>query len=162
MSWNPSSDPITRALLRVPVPWVFVLAYLAGVGVEVAFHFSRFIPANTLLTNAGLIVFTLGAVIAAWGWILFHNARTTRVPGETSTTLVTWGPYRFTRNPMYVGLSVAYLGEAAILHQLIPVLFLPLVIVYLNQAVIPLEEDRLQAAFGPAYERYRSEVRRWL
>jgi len=162
MSMNPSTNPITRALLRVPVPWVFVLAYLVGLSFEIAFHLRRFIPLTPLLTNIGLVIFTLGAVIAAWGWILFHNARTTRVPGETSTTLVTWGPYRYTRNPMYVGLSIAYLGEAAILHQIIPVIFLPLVILYLNQAVIPLEEDRLLAAFGPAYERYRTEVRRWL
>ena len=63
---------------------------------------------------------------------------------------------------MYVGLSIAYLGEAGILHQLAPVILLPLMIVYLNQVVIPLEEERLRAVFGDEYERYRARVRRWL
>lgn len=63
---------------------------------------------------------------------------------------------------MYVGFSVAYLGEATILHQIIPVLLLPLTIAYLNGIVVPLEEERLHAVFSAEYERYQSQVRRWL
>lgn len=151
-----------RILLRIPVPWVFVLAYVIGVGVETAFHRGGFFPDYKWLTPAGEVIFTVGAVLAAWGWIIFRRAGTTRVPGEDSTMLVTHGPYRFTRNPMYVGLSIAYVGEAAILHQIVPLLFLPLTIVYLNRVVLPVEEERLQAVFGAEYERYRNEVSRWL
>jgi protein-S-isoprenylcysteine O-methyltransferase Ste14 len=114
------------------------------------------------LTTTGAVVFVLGAALAGWGWLIFRRARTTRVPGETSTTLVTWGPYRFTRNPMYVGLFVAYLGEAGILHQVVPVILLPLTITYLNRVVIPIEEERLHEVFGAEYERYGNRVRRWL
>ena len=64
-----------------------------------------------------------------------------------STTLVTSGPYRFTRNPMYVGLSLAYLGEAGLLKQIWPLLLLPLVLAYLNGTVIPVEEARLKEVF---------------
>ena len=151
-----------RILLRVPVPWVFVLTYLAGAGLEAAFHLDGLIPDCKFLTPAGFVAFALGAALAAWSWLIFHNARTTRVPGEVSTTLVTWGPYRFTRNPMYVGLSAAYLGEAAVLHQIVPVVLLPLTIVYLNRVVIPLEEERLRTVFGAEYELYQNRVRRWL
>ena len=63
---------------------------------------------------------------------------------------------------MYVGLSLAYLGEAAMLQQIAPVVLLPLTIGYLNLVVIPLEEERLGAVFGAEYERYRNKVRRWL
>jgi protein-S-isoprenylcysteine O-methyltransferase Ste14 len=63
---------------------------------------------------------------------------------------------------MYVGLSVVYLGEAGILHQVVPVILLPLTIAYLNRVVIPLEEERLHAVFGVEYERYGNRVRRWL
>ena len=153
---------LTMALLRVPVPWVFVLTYLAGVGIEGAFHRGGFFRDSKLLTPVGFIIFTLGAGLAAWGWLLFHRARTTRVPGEASTTLVTSGPYRLMRNPMYVGLSVAYIGEAAILHQMVPVILLPLTIAYLNRVVIPIEEERLHAVFGAQYEQYQNDVRRWL
>ena len=66
------------------------------------------------------------------------------------------------RNPMYVGLSVAYVGEAAILHQIVPVVLLPLTIAYLNRVVIPIEEQQLHAVFGAEYEQYQNDVRRWL
>ena len=84
------------------------------------------------------------------------------VPGETSSQMVTWGPYRFTRNPMYVGLTIAYLGEAMLLRQLWPVILLPLVIAYVHWIVIPLEESKLQQAFGEQFDRYRARVRRWV
>lgn len=150
------------ALLRVPVPWVFVLTYLAGVGIEAAFHRGGFFRDYKFLTPVGLAIFTLGAGFAAWGWFTFFRARTTRVPGEASSTLVTSGPYRLMRNPMYVGLLVAYIGEAVILHQIVPVVLLPLTIAYLNRVVIPVEEERLQAVFGAEYGQYRNDVRRWL
>jgi len=153
---------LATALLRVPVPWVFVLTYLAGVGIEAAFHKGQLFPNSELLTLVGAVIFIAGAGLAAWGWLIFWRARTTRVPGQSSTTLVTSGPYRLMRNPMYVGLSVAYIGEAAILHQIVPVLLLPLTIVYLNQVVIPVEEERLHSVFGAEYKRYQNDVRRWL
>jgi protein-S-isoprenylcysteine O-methyltransferase Ste14 len=153
--------PLAAILLRVPVPWVFVLTYLAGAGVETVFHRGGFFWDFKSLTPAGWVIFTLGAGLAAWGWIIFRRARTTRVPGEVSTTLVTTGPYRLMRNPMYVGLSLAYIGEAAILHHIVPLIFLPLTIAYLNRVVIPLEEAKLHTVFGAEYERYQNDVRRW-
>jgi protein-S-isoprenylcysteine O-methyltransferase Ste14 len=162
MSDSNKLGPVARTLLRIPVPWVFVLVYLVGAGVEVAFHRGGFLRDRAWLNPAGLVVFALGAVLAGWGWITFYRAKTTRVPGENSTSLVSWGPYRFTRNPMYVGLSLGYIGEAAIQHQLVPVILLPLVIVYLNKVVIPVEEERLGAVFGQEYEQYRKKVGRWI
>lgn len=155
------SSRLTRALLRIPVPWVFVLTYLVGAGLEGVFQLGRF-TGDGILTPTGSIVFVIGAAFAGWGWLTFHHAGTTRVPGETSTALVTWGPYQFTRNPMYVGLSVAYVGEAGILHHIIPVILLPLTIAYVNRVVIPVEENLLRAVFGAEYERYANRVRRWL
>jgi protein-S-isoprenylcysteine O-methyltransferase Ste14 len=148
-------------LLRVPVPWMFVLAYLIGAGLERIFPLGKFADYE-FLTPVGLVVFVLGAALAAWGWLIFRSKGTTTVPGRTSSTFVTWGPYQFTRNPMYVGLSIAYLGEAMIQHQAIPVVLLPLVIAHVNYFVIPLEESRLRSAFGGEYERYTERVRRWV
>jgi protein-S-isoprenylcysteine O-methyltransferase Ste14 len=156
------SGQLARTLLRVPVPWVFVLAYLAGAGLEAAFHLGGLIRDWKFVTLAGVVVFALGAALAASGWRIFYSARTTRVPGEASTTLVTWGPYRFTRNPMYVGLSLGYIGEAGMLHQIVPLVLLPLIIVYLNRVVVPVEEERLSAVFGAEYKLYQNAVRRWL
>jgi protein-S-isoprenylcysteine O-methyltransferase Ste14 len=151
-----------RPLMRVPVPWVFVLGYLIGVGLEYWAPLEFPVPAPRATPVAGLVLFCIGAAFAGWAWILFHKADTTRVPGQASTTLVTWGPYRISRNPMYLGLAVAYLGEAGILVQAWPLLVLPLVLAYLNGLVIPVEEARLREVFNGAYAAYRASVRRWI
>jgi protein-S-isoprenylcysteine O-methyltransferase Ste14 len=120
-------NPI-RLLMRVPVPWVFVLTYVVGVGVEYALPIHLRNEALPGVNVAGRVVFGIGAAIAGWGLLTFRVARTTTVPGRSSSRLVTWGPYRFSRNPMYVGLIVAYLGEAGILRQIWPMFLLPLTV----------------------------------
>src|SRR5262245_32075523 len=155
-------NPLRRYLMRVPVPWVFVLTYLVGVGVEHVLPPHVSVDALPGVRVAGGTLFVIGAAIAGWGLLTFHKARTTTVPGRASSQLVTWGPYRWSRNPMYVGLTLAYLGEAGILQQVWPVLLLPLTVAYVNWVVIPVEEAKLKEVFGEEYERYRARVRRWV
>lgn len=152
-----------RFLMHIPVPWVFVLTYLCGVGLELVCRRSIHSSETHLAGNiVGSVLFAMGAAIAAWSWLIFHKARTTTIPGRPSSKLVTWGPYRFSRNPMYVGLIFAYLGEAGILHQIWPVLVLPLTIFYINWIVIPVEEARLKEVFELEYQEYCARVRRWI
>jgi protein-S-isoprenylcysteine O-methyltransferase Ste14 len=155
-----SRNPI-RLLLYLPVPWVFVLVYLIGVAAE---HFWPLHVGDDVpyLTFIGGAILGVGVAIAGWGLLTFRLARTTTVPGEMSATMVTWGPYRYTRNPMYVGLTIAYLGEAVLLRQLWPMIVLPLVVAYCNWIVIPLEETKLREAFGEHYDQYRARLRRWV
>jgi protein-S-isoprenylcysteine O-methyltransferase Ste14 len=153
--------PPFRLMLRIPVPWVFVLAYVVGIVVEsMAGH--RPIESARWLGVAGAVLLALGVAIAGWGLVSFRRARTTTIPGQASSQLVTWGPYRFTRNPMYIGLTMAYLGEAGVLHQVWPLVLLPLVLAYVNWVVIPLEERTLTEVFGGAYNGYCTRVRRWI
>ena len=63
---------------------------------------------------------------------------------------------------MYVGLTLAYLGEAGLLRQFWPIVVLPLVVAYVNWVVIPVEEAKLSEVFGAEYDRYRARVRRWV
>lgn len=152
-----------RLLLKVPVPWVFVLGYLAGLALQFLLpHSVLSHRADWVSTGIGAVLFALGAAIAGWGLALFHRASTTTVPGQTSRLLMTRGPYRLTRNPMYVGLTLAYLGEAGLLRQVWPLAVLPLVLAYLQWMVIPLEETKLLETFGQEYEAYRGRVRRWV
>jgi protein-S-isoprenylcysteine O-methyltransferase Ste14 len=150
-------------LMRIPVPWVFVLAYLAGAGLQ------QFLPlpapsAQVLMVShvTGAALMAGGAALAAWSLRLFRAARTTTVPFGAPAQLVTWGPYRFTRNPMYISLILVYLGEGGILAQLWPLLLLPLVVTYVHRTVIPVEEARLRKVVGKAYEQYCARVRRWI
>jgi len=105
---------------------------------------------------------TAGVALAVWALTIFRKVRTTTIPFGRSSALVTWGPYRFSRNPMYVALTVAYLGEAGILGQVWPLPLLLLTLVYVNGTLIPFEESRLQESFGDAYAQYRASVRRWV
>ena len=158
---NSSRNPI-RLLMHIPVPWVFVIAYLIGVGLEIMLRPCPHPEPPRGVVPGGAVLLGIGAAIAAWSLLIFHRAGTTTVPGRKSSTLVTSGPCRFSRNPMYVGLVLAYLGEAGILKQAWPIVLLPLIVVYLNWVVIPVEEARLTEVFGADYEHYRAMVRRWI
>ena len=159
-----SAGPAPAALpFHLPVPFAYVLVYLAGIGLEWTVPIRLPIQVEPGVTMAaGIGTFLLGAAIAGWGWMTFHKAGTTRIPGKLSSELVTWGPYRFTRNPMYLGMAIAYIGEALIQRHVWPVILLPLVIGFVNWIVIPVEQTNMTAAFGDAYTKYQQRVRRWL
>lgn len=158
-----STAPPIHPLMRVPVPWVFVLAYLVGVGLQLLIPLRVPAPAAAPSMRAGgIVVLAAGALLAAWCLVIFRKQNTTTVPFGTSTRLVTWGPYRFSRNPMYVSLTLVYLGEAGVLGQWWPLLTLLPVIGYLNRVVVPYEESRLRESFPSEYEEYRARVRRWI
>jgi protein-S-isoprenylcysteine O-methyltransferase Ste14 len=156
-----SAAPQDRPLLRIPVPWVYVLGFLLGVGLQ-ALVPVRIHPraAVTELGVCGGIIFLLGATLAGWSWWLFKRAGTTAVPGEAPRALVTTGPYRLTRNPMYAGLAVAYAGDAIAIPEFWALAFLPFVLAYVNWSVIPVEEISLNDV--PGYDHYRAKVRRWI
>ena len=150
-------------LMNIPVPWVYMLTFLAGVGLQ------RLVPLTIgsadvlrIMRIAGIGLTAAGALLAFAGLGIFHVARTTTVPFERPSKLVTWGPYRFTRNPMYVGLALTYIGVAGIQAQIWPVVLLPLLGLYIDRVVVPVEEARLREVFREAYERYCARVRRWI
>ena len=150
-------------LMHIPVPWIFVLAFLAGVGLEQVLPITIASPSLLqILRIAGVLLFGAGCLVAFSGLAIFHASRTTTVPFQAPSRLVTWGPYRLTRNPMYVGLTVAYVGIAGIKAQVWPLLLVPLILIYLQRIVIPVEEKRLNETFEGAYSRYCSTVRRWI
>jgi protein-S-isoprenylcysteine O-methyltransferase Ste14 len=156
-------SPFSRLLMRVPVPWVFVLGYFAGVGLQLTVFPRLRLFARTahVIVICGAVLFMIGAIVAGWGLLLFYKACTTTTPGKASNALVTHGPYRITRNPMYVGLTIAYLGEMGLLVEIAPIIPLLLVIAYLNWIVIPVEEGQLREIFGEDYVHYSERVGRW-
>ena len=83
-------------------------------------------------------------------------------PDQSASQLVTQGPYRFTRNPMYTGLTMQYVGGAVLLDSGWPIIVLPIVLFVLVRTVISREEEYLNNAFGADYGAYTTRVRRWL
>jgi protein-S-isoprenylcysteine O-methyltransferase Ste14 len=102
----------------------------------------------------------LYAIPFAAGIALHHAVGHDRIPA--STAVVTGGPYRFTRNPMYVAMALLYLGLPPVLGYAWPYLFFPAAVLAVNAFVIPREERYLEEKFGEPYRVYRGIVRRWL
>lgn len=151
------------AVIRVPVPWVFILTYLLGVAVGYLLPLPS--PPEGWATPVRLLALAplaLGLWLIVAALNLFRQHSTTTVPFETPRHLVLTGPYRRTRNPMYAGLTATYLGVAGTQLRLWPILLLPGVLLYLDHVVIPLEEEHLKQAFGEDYRAYCGRVRRWV
>jgi len=114
----------------------------------------------------GLVLGLLGAgvCVSILGVASFRRARTTVNPlkPEEASCLVRSGIYRYTRNPMYLGLLLILLGWAVFLANIVAFIFLPAFVVYLNRFQIRPEEKALALVFGQDFATYRSKVRRWL
>jgi protein-S-isoprenylcysteine O-methyltransferase Ste14 len=141
---------------------LFALGFAAGWMIERARPLALVPGAPRWTEPAGLAIVALGLGLMAWALLTFRRARTAVYPNRPAARLVAAGPYRWSRNPMYVGLTAAYLGLALLADTAWPVLLLPVVLVALTLGVIRREERYLAAAFGPAYADYRRRVRRWL
>ena len=110
----------------------------------------------------GIGVMILGFALAAWAARLFRQAGTGFQLRDGGADLVTSGPFRFSRTPMYLGMLIWLIGLAVFLGSLVafvyPLLFLGLV----NTFVIPMEEQRMSEVMGASYAAYKARVRRWL
>lgn len=151
----PSSPGVT-----VPPPVLYVVGFLAGVVLEaVASTPDPPLPVAILVGIAGLVVWVLldpGAMRE------FSRAGTEVAPSRASTTVVTTGPYRWTRNPMYLGMAVLHAALAAAFGVLWALLTLVVVMVVIDRLVVAREERYLRSAFGQQYADYQQRVRRWL
>jgi protein-S-isoprenylcysteine O-methyltransferase Ste14 len=111
---------------------------------------------------AGAAVAVGGALISLSGVLTVLRQRTTVVPHHAVSRLVTTGPFRLTRNPMYTGHVVLLLGTALRAGSWWPLVVLPLCMRATTRLVIVPEEEYLADRFGEDYERYRARVRRWV
>jgi protein-S-isoprenylcysteine O-methyltransferase Ste14 len=146
--------------VRIPPPLIYLAGFLAGLAIELIVPSAQ--PPGWLRIAAG--VAGLGALVAldTSAMIRFARSRTTFNPARAATALVTAGPYRVTRNPMYLGMAAAYAGLAVATGVLWALAFLPAVVIAIDRLVIPREERHLAATFGEDYEQYRRRVRRWI
>ncbi|MCA1979353.1 MAG: isoprenylcysteine carboxylmethyltransferase family protein [Thiobacillus sp.] len=106
----------------------------------------------------------LAAGLALFVWTLwtFYRHHTTVNPYGGASALCTDGPFRFSRNPIYLGDWLLLVGVSLLLNTVWPLLFSPLVWLMLRFGVIRHEETHLEAKFGDAYRAYKARVRRWL
>ncbi|AYM60696.1 methyltransferase family protein [Agrobacterium fabrum] len=147
--------------VRFPPPFVYLGALLLGLAAE------RFVPLRSfgidwrLLATIGAVLFVAGAVLMVAAAGLFRRLGTNAPPSRPTTLIVTTGPYRWTRNPMYLAMALIYASLAIGLDGPIALALLPLVLIAIQTQVIAREERYLEAKFGDDYRRYKARVRRW-
>jgi len=110
----------------------------------------------------GIPLIFLGITIAIWADHLFKRKKTTVKPFEKSSVLVTEGPFRFSRHPMYLGFVLILLGLALGLGNVIVFLSPIAIFIVFELLFIPYEEESLEKTFGKDYLEYKKRVRRWL
>jgi protein-S-isoprenylcysteine O-methyltransferase Ste14 len=110
----------------------------------------------------GVILLVASGLLLRAGEVAMKRAGTNIRPDQPTLAIVSDGPFRFTRNPLYLGLTGLYVAIALLADALWPLLLLVPVLAVLRWGVIAREEAYLEAKFGEAYRAYRSRVRRWL
>jgi protein-S-isoprenylcysteine O-methyltransferase Ste14 len=159
MSANTEAQHGARVIF-IPPPLYYAAGLAAGMAINGVVAFP--LDGRPATTVAGAVFTALGLAFAFSGVAAVIRHRTTIVPHHPVATLLTGGAYRLSRNPMYTGLAIAYLGLALLLGSWWPLTLWPLVIVAVRQLVIRPEEHYLTQRFGQAYTDYQSRVRRWL
>ena len=143
-----------------PPPLIFLAGLIVGFGLEALLP-GVDVPGLVQWGLGGLLI-VAGLVLLIWFNTSFSRKGTAVEPWKPTTAIVTTGPYRFTRNPAYLGMALTYVGIAvtsAALWVLVP---LPLVLAVIDHGVIAREERYLERKFGEEYLGYKRTVRRWV
>ena len=144
----------------IPPPFLLLGA------IAIAFLASTISPGLRITVDffpiAGIVLMGTGAALFVWTVQFFKKHKTTLRPRGKPSTFITTGPYRISRNPIYLGFLLIATGTAMLFANVLafvgPVIFF----FFIQTLVIPFEEDMLTKVFGDSYHRYRKRIRRWL
>ena len=155
-------NTLDKLELKIPPP---LITLLTGLGM---WFVARHIPSLSIeipgREGISLAFYIVGGISDLSGFLAFHKERTTinSLKPASASAMVIQGIYRYTRNPMYLGLLLILTGWAVSLAHLCAFLFLPLFLGYITRFQILPEERILAARFGAEYSAYRDSVRRWI
>ena len=151
-----------HAGIYIPPPIIYVVFYF------IAFFIQRVLPIDNSLMEAdatkfiGIIFFLAGIYLVLRGVKRFIQTGNTLVTMKPATSLQKEGIYKFTRNPMYFGLTCFYIGFTCFFGNWWNIILLPILIIVIQEYVIKREEKYLERKFGEEYNSYRGNVRRWV
>jgi protein-S-isoprenylcysteine O-methyltransferase Ste14 len=146
--------------------WRALFAFLALPGI-VAFAVPLALVADRLASFSarplGVLVFSAGVFVLVWCTVVFYvSGRGTLAPWSPPKLLVAVGPYRFSRNPMYLGVTLILIGWAALFRSGTLIVYAAIVLLAFHIRVIAGEEPWLARTFGADWQSYRARVPRWL
>lgn len=158
---GPIRPPMTKLELKIPPPLLMVVTgalmwWTSRVLITLFFSFPQQRPLAVVIAAAAMVI-ALSGVIA----VLMASTTISPLKPENTSTLVVTGIYRFTRNPMYLGLLLVLTAWALYLGNLAAFGFLPGFVLIMNRIQIVPEERFLAAKFGPDFTAYCARVRRW-
>lgn len=140
-----------------PIYFYICLIFSIGLLLHPVFQYIRY-P----YTLIGIPCIVYGIGINLWADYLFKKEKTTIKPGEKPTALIEYGPFRFSRNPIYLGMAVILFGFAILSGSLLSFIFPIAFTVFMQVIFIPGEERNMEAVFGKRYVRYKYTVKRWV
>ena len=155
-----NDTPATAQVIIRP-PLALALAVLAGFALDRLAPLP-FLPAGWPVVWIGALVFILALALGIWAVVTMTRAGSNVPTNRPSTTIVESGPYRFTRNPIYLGMFGVQSGLAIALDNLWLLITLVPFALVIRYGVVAREEAYLERKFGDVYRSYRLRVRRWL
>ncbi len=152
--------PEDRPDIPIKPGWHFTMYFLMGVGFDTLFPTDAFSESVRFTLGAGLVL--AGAILHASAIGRFRKAGTRHETDKPARALIADGPYRLSRNPIYLGWMSLYLGLGIFFNNLWIVFLGAPLFATLQVAIITREEEYLEGKFGADYRAYREGVRRWL
>ena len=128
----------------------------------VSYLFPQFNLIKKPYNNIGILVFVGGLSIVFYSFYLFKKNKTPIIPGKKPEFIVIEGVYKFTRNPMYLGVTTALFGFAMYFGNMLSFLSPIIFFLIMNYYFVPFEEKLMEDIFGKKYLDYKKKVRRWI
>jgi protein-S-isoprenylcysteine O-methyltransferase Ste14 len=149
----------SNAIIHPPIAWA--LSFFVGLGLDWLYP-APFVPSAVPHVWVGAAVFALAFALAVWAITTFRRAGTRVETHKPTTAIVMSGPYRFTRNPIYLGMFLGQIGLAIGFNSLWILGMLAPFFAVIRWGVVTREEAYLERKFSAVYLDYKSRVRRWL
>jgi protein-S-isoprenylcysteine O-methyltransferase Ste14 len=146
----------------LPPPVIYVAAFLLSIFIQKKFPLPNSLLESNFAIILGILFTTTGLNLILPAVIKFYKTKNTLIPNKPANSLQTAGIYAITRNPMYLGLLILYMGIGCLKGNAWSLILIPLVIFLVTKFVIRNEEEYLGRAFGIDYIEYQNKVKRWI
>jgi protein-S-isoprenylcysteine O-methyltransferase Ste14 len=145
---------------RIMPDGYFIILLILAISSHLIFPIVRiiFFPFNLL----GIILIIIGILLTLWTNSVLLKNQTAIKPYEIPSFLITSGPFKFSRNPLYLGMALALFGVGVFLGSLSPFISPIIFVLLIDRAFVPMEEDNLEKKFRKEYLDYKKKVRRWI
>ncbi len=143
-----------------PPPAIYAVPLTTGILLQTLFPMNLLPPVGVYVL--GGLLFILAGILAVSAIRMMRQSGTSVAPNQPTIAIVTDGPYRFSRNPIYISLTLVYCSISLVANALWPIILLPIVLILIDRGVIAREERYLEDKFGEEYIQYKTCVRRWI